>query len=163
GLAKLEVVGAGNDANVALEYLATARAESVRADILRLASGARAAREQERTGAPAPSGRASQLVGSMNAGVNDLIAGVDLADVAPESVVKIPTGRLVGSQLISAVLWVLFFGAIFVASLAGAYFGMSADGDSSGEIVIAMVGIALGMGIPLVIAVVGITWAQISK
>src|SRR5690606_12994568 len=69
----------------------------------------------------------------------------------------------VGSQLISAVLWVLFFGAIFVASLAGAYFGMSADGDSSGEIVIAMVGIALGMGIPLVIAVVGITWAQISK
>ncbi len=45
GLAKLEVVGAGNDANVELEYLATPRAESVRADILRLASGARAARD----------------------------------------------------------------------------------------------------------------------
>lgn len=163
GLAKLEVVGAGNDANVALEYLATARAESVRADILRLASGARAAREQERTGTPAPAGRTSQLVESMNAGVTDLIAGVDLADVAPESVVKIPTGRLVGSQLISAVLWVLFFGAIFVASLSAAYFGMTADGDSGGEIVIAMVSIALGMGIPFVVAVVGITWAQLSK
>ncbi|WP_136053956.1 PH domain-containing protein, partial [Microbacterium sp. K24] len=45
GLAKLEVVGAGNDANVDLEYLATSRAESVRSDILRLASGARAARQ----------------------------------------------------------------------------------------------------------------------
>ncbi|MBO9627643.1 MAG: PH domain-containing protein, partial [Microbacterium sp.] len=33
GLTKLEVVGAGNDANVELEYLATTRAESVRADI----------------------------------------------------------------------------------------------------------------------------------
>ncbi|MDQ0614137.1 putative membrane protein [Microbacterium sp. W4I4] len=163
GLAKLEVVGAGTDANVPLEYLATSRAESVRADILRLASGARAARAQERTGAPASAGRTSQLVGSVNAGVTDLIAGVDLADVGPESVVKIPTGRLVASQLISAVLWVLFFGAIFAVALSAAYYGMTSDGDSGGEIVIAMVGIALGMGVPLVIAVVGITWAQISK
>ncbi|MFC7788347.1 PH domain-containing protein [Microbacterium sp. MAHUQ-60] len=163
GLAKLEVVGAGNDANVALEYLATSRAESVRADILRLASGARAAREHARTGAPAPTGRGAQLVGSMNVGVTDLIAGVDLADVAPESVVKIPTGRLVGAQLISAVPWVLFFGAIFVISLSATYLGMTADGDNGGEIVIAMVGIALGMGIPLIVAIVGITWAQISK
>src|SRR5690606_9066934 len=163
GLAKLEVVGAGNDANVALEYLATARAESVRADILRLASGARAAREHARTGAPAPGGRGAQLVGSMNVGVTDLIAGVDLSDVAPESVVKIPTGRLVGAQLISAVPWVLFFGAIFIISLSATYLGMTADGDSGGEVVIAMVSIALGMGIPLIVAIVGITWAQISK
>lgn len=169
GLAKLEVVGAGNDANVELEYLATPRAESVRADILRLASGARAAREQARSGGPVgaaastATGAGAPLVDSVNAGVNDLIAGVDLSDIAPESVVKIPTGRLVGSQLISAVLWVLFFGAIFVVAMAATFFGMTSDGDSSGEIVIAMVGLALGMGIPLVIAVVGITWAQISK
>ncbi|MGB4780244.1 MAG: PH domain-containing protein, partial [Microbacterium sp.] len=39
GAAKLEVVGAGLDANVKLEYLSTANAEAVRADILRLASG----------------------------------------------------------------------------------------------------------------------------
>lgn len=38
GTAKLEVVGAGADANVKLEYLSTANAEAVRADILRLAS-----------------------------------------------------------------------------------------------------------------------------
>ncbi|WP_307858869.1 PH domain-containing protein [Microbacterium esteraromaticum] len=168
GLAKVEVVGAGADSNVDLEYLATAKAESVRADILRLASGARSARLAAAGGpaAPAPSGHGGvreQLVGSMNAGVAGMIEGVDLADVAPESVVKIPTGRLVGSQLISAALWVLFFGGIFVVTLAAAYFGMTADGETGVEIVIAMVGIALGMGIPLVIAVVGITWAQISR
>ena len=39
GLAKLEVVGAGLDANVKLEYLSTANAEAIRGDILRLASG----------------------------------------------------------------------------------------------------------------------------
>ncbi|RBO73207.1 hypothetical protein DSP71_06575, partial [Microbacterium sp. H6] len=62
--------------------------------------------------AAAPASARAQLVGSMNAGVNGLIAGVDLADVVPESVVKIPTGRLVGSQLISGLLWFVFFGAI---------------------------------------------------
>jgi putative membrane protein len=44
GAAKLEVVGAGLDSNVKLEYLSTANAEAVRADILRLASGRQLAR-----------------------------------------------------------------------------------------------------------------------
>ena len=43
GMAKLEVVGAGTDGNVRLEYLSTSNAEAVRADILRLASGRRLA------------------------------------------------------------------------------------------------------------------------
>lgn len=166
GLAKLEVVGAGNDANVELEYLATPRAESVRADILRLASGARAARTAAMNPASAaapgaPASARAQLVGSMNAGVNGLIAGVDLADVVPESVVKIPTGRLVGSQLISGLLWFVFFGAIFAIAIGSALIGMLVDGVDDGGIVI--LGLGLGMGVPMVIAVVGITWAQISK
>ena len=167
GLAKLEVVGAGNDANVELEYLATPRAESVRADILRLASGARAARhaalnpDAAGAAAAAPASARAQLVGSMNAGVNDLIAGVDLADVVPESVVKIPTGRLVGSQLISGLLWLVFFGVIFAVAIGSTLIGMLVDGDPDGGVV--LLGIGLGMGIPMVIAVVGITWAQISK
>ena len=167
GLAKLEVVGAGNDANVELEYLATPRAESVRADILRLASGARAARhaalnpDAAGAAAAAPASARAQLVGSMNAGVNDLIAGVDLADVVPESVVKIPTGRLVGSQLISGLLWLVFFGLIFAVAIGSTLIGMLVDGDPDGGVV--LLGIGLGMGIPMVIAVVGITWAQISK
>ena len=43
GMAKLEVVGAGLDSNVKLEYLSTSNAEAVRTDILRLASGRRLA------------------------------------------------------------------------------------------------------------------------
>ncbi|WP_256999379.1 PH domain-containing protein [Microbacterium sp. SZ1] len=170
GLAKLEVVGAGTDSNVELEYLATGRAESVRADILRLASGARAARRSAVSGAPnppadaagsAPGSARAQLVGSMNEGVNGLISGVDLSDVEPESVVKIPTGRLVGSQLISSVLWLVFFGVIFLVAFGGILIGSLLDGEPLGSFI--GLGLGLGIGIPLVIAVVGITWAQISK
>ncbi|WP_368874555.1 PH domain-containing protein [Microbacterium sp. GbtcB4] len=168
GLAKLEVVGAGTDANVALEYLATPRAEGVRAEILRLASGARAARHAalDPQGAATPGGTApastrAQLVGSMNEGVNGLLAGVDLQDVVPESVVKIPAGRLIGSQLISGLLWLVFFGVIFAIAIGSTLIGILVDGDPDGGIV--LLGIGLGMGVPMVIAVVGITWAQISK
>lgn len=168
GLAKLEVVGAGTDANVALEYLATPRAEGVRAEILRLASGARAARQAasnpERAATPggtAPASARAQLVGSMNEGVNGLLAGVDLQDVVPESVVKIPAGRLIGSQLISGLLWLVFFGVIFAIAIGSTLIGVLVDGDPDGGIV--LLGIGLGMGVPMVIAVVGITWAQISK
>lgn len=165
GLAKIEVVGAGTDANVDLEYLATQRAESVRADILRLASGARSARLAA-AGQPDPARTTTrqQLIGSVNQGVTGLIEGVDLADVAPESVVKIPTGRLVGSQLVSGILWVLFFGLIYAAVLTSAIIGITAGGDDDGPgMALAIAGISFGMGIPLVIAVVGITWGQISK
>ena len=163
GMAKLEVVGAGTDANVALEYLSTSNAEDVRSDILRLASGARAAREARRTGQPvtAPSTRRAQLVGSMNEGVNDLIGGVDLADVAPESVVKIPTGRLVGSQLLSGVLWLVFFLillAIFIAVMLPVALA-NEDGDG----LLILLGAGLGVGVPFFIAAVAITWTQISK
>ncbi|MBT9404989.1 hypothetical protein KBY50_25290, partial [Salmonella enterica subsp. enterica serovar Typhimurium] len=168
GRARLEVVGAGTDASVALEYLATARAEGVRAEILRLASGARAARQAASNpegaatpGGTAPASARAQLVGSMNEGVNGLLAGVDLQDVVPESVVKIPAGRLIGSQLISGLLWLVFFGVIFAIAIGSTLIGILVDGDPDGGIV--LLGIGLGMGVPMVIAVVGITWAQISK
>ncbi|UJP09129.1 PH domain-containing protein [Microbacterium sp. KUDC0406] len=163
GLAKVEVVGAGTDANVELEYLATAKAESVRADILRLASGARSARlaASAGTAATAPGTMRQQFVGSVNSGVNDLIAGVDLADVAPESVVKIPTRRLVGSHLINGIVWLVFFGLIFLVAMASVIISSLADGEAIRSVVV--LGIGLGMGIPMVIAVVGIAWTQISR
>ncbi|GAA1535301.1 putative membrane protein [Microbacterium ginsengiterrae] len=165
GMAKLEVVGAGTDANVPLEYLTTTKAEGVRADILRLASGARAAR-LERAGGGSPAAAAApgvraQLVGSMNQGVNGLIEGVDLADVAAESVVKIPTGRLVGSQLLTALLWLLFFGVLFGIMLAFTVPAILADGDPDSWL--AVLGISLGVGIPMLLATIAITWSQISK
>ncbi|GAB3601474.1 PH domain-containing protein [Microbacterium tumbae] len=160
GMAKLEVVGAGTDANVPLEYLSTAKAEKVRSDILRLASGARAAREAARSGQP-PASIRQQFVGEFNAGVNGLIGGVDLADVAPESVVKIPTGRLVGSQLLSAVLWFVFFLVIVGIVLLSTIPAILRDEGPGASF--AIIGIALGTGIPLILATVAITWAQISK
>ncbi|WP_314649496.1 PH domain-containing protein, partial [uncultured Microbacterium sp.] len=160
GLAKLEVVGAGTDANVELEYLATSKAETVRADILRLASGLRAARQQAASPVAATGARA-QLVDSMNHGVNGLIAGVDLGDVAPESVVKIPAGRLIGSQLIVGVVWFLFFALLFGVTMGALFIGALIDGEPLGSVL--GLGIGLGVGIPLIVAVIGITWAQISK
>lgn len=168
GMAKLEVVGAGTDANVPLEYLSTPKAETVRSDILRLASGARAAREARQQGrspqsaAPAGAGTIrSQFIGSMNGGVNDLIGGVDLSDVAPESVVKIPTGRLVGSQLLAGVLWLGFFLVIFAVTLAFVIPAILSDGGEDAWL--GVVGIVLGVGVPFIIAAVAITWAQISR
>ncbi|WOF22603.1 PH domain-containing protein [Microbacterium betulae] len=162
GMAKLEVVGAGADANVALEYLATSRAESVRGDILRLASGARAAREAARSGVAAPApGVREQFVGNLNEGVSGLIDGVDLTDVAPESVVKIPAGRLIGSQVISGVLWLAFFGVILAVFVVAMLPLALSNEDGDGFLV--LLGAGFGVGIPLVLAAVAITWAQISK
>lgn len=162
GLAKLEVVGAGNDANVELDYLATSTAEAVRADILRLASGARAARHGEvAASAGTPASPRAQLRGEVNNGVTGMINGVDLADVAPHSVVRIPTGRLIGSELIGTLVWVIFFGLIFVIAMGGVLIGALLDGDAPRGAL--GIGIGLGMGVPMVVAIVGITWARISK
>lgn len=123
GMAKLEVVGAGLDSNVKLEYLSTANAEAVRADILRLASGRQLAERRADTGTPtgprAPVRvRASAVVG---AGLNGLISGAEEPVAEPESVVHIPVGRLIASRLLStSTLWLLaIVVAIIVGSIAG--------------------------------------------
>ena len=74
---------------------------------------------------------------------------------------KIPTGRLIGSQLLTGILWLVGFMVIFGITLAFAVPAMLADGDPDAWL--GIVALALGMGIPLLIAVVAITWAQISK
>ncbi len=111
GMAKLEVVGAGLDANVKLEYLSTANAEQVRADILRLASGRRLA---ERGGAPAdgvaaaPGTRMAAAAGVVSEGITGLIVGAEDPAAEPDSVVAIPTGRLIVSAVLSpGTLWLL--------------------------------------------------------
>ena len=106
GMAKLEVVGAGTDANVKLEYLSTANAEAVRADILRLASGRRLSEASVRGTAPAS--RVGALSQTVSRGITGLIEGDDLTAEEPASVVHIPTGRLVASHIISPMLiWLL--------------------------------------------------------
>lgn len=106
GMAKLEVVGAGADSNVKLEYLSTANAEAVRADILRLASGRRLA-DASVPGA-SPASRAAALSQTVSRGITGLIEGDDLTAAEPASVVHIPAGRLIASQIISPTLvWLL--------------------------------------------------------
>ncbi|WP_454117825.1 PH domain-containing protein [Microbacterium lacticum] len=123
GAAKLEVVGAGMDANVKLEYLSTANAEAVRADILRLASGRRlsaardAAAAAERRGVPLTRAAA----GAVSAGITGLIDGVDADATEPASVVHIPTGRLIASHLLSSTtIWLLvMLAAVIAGSIVG--------------------------------------------
>jgi putative membrane protein len=119
GMAKLEVVGAGLDSNVKLEYLSTANAEAVRADILRLASGRQLA--ERRADAGTPAGRRASAAAVVGAGLNGLIAGAEEPVAEPESVVHIPVGRLIASRLLStSTLWLLaIVAAIIVGSIAG--------------------------------------------
>lgn len=110
GMAKLEVVGAGLDANVKLDYLSTANAEDVRADILRLASGRQlaAVRDAETRGP-----RTAAAAAAVEAGVTGLLLGVDDdAAAEPESVVHIPTGQVIASHLLSSTtLWLVLLTA----------------------------------------------------
>ena len=93
GTAKLDVEVAGQDANVPLAYLGNAASDGLRADILRLASGSRAAA----AGATAPvTGRL------LDRRVSELLAPeLDPSLAAPESVVRMHPGRLVGSTVLS--------------------------------------------------------------
>lgn len=118
GMAKLEVVGAGLDSNVKLDYLTTTNAEDVRADILRLASG----RQLEAVRAAEARGpRAAAAAAAVEAGVTGLILGAEGPVVEPESVVHIPTGRVIASQLLSdTTLWLLL---LVAALIAGSIFG----------------------------------------
>jgi putative membrane protein len=126
GMAKLEVVGAGLDSNVKLEYLSTSNAEAVRADILRLASGRRLAEaraEAAANGSADAAGptRRSAAASAVSAGINGLIAGAEEPVSEPESVVHIPVGRLIFSRLLStSTLWLIaIIIAIVVGSIAG--------------------------------------------
>ncbi|WP_137845766.1 PH domain-containing protein [Microbacterium sp. 2FI] len=104
GTAKLEVVGAGTDSNVKLEYLSTSNAEAVRADILRLASGRRLAEAAARTDAASAAGatsRTAALGQTVSRGLTGLIEGDEAPVLVPDSVVHIPVGRLIASHIIS--------------------------------------------------------------
>lgn len=120
GMAKLEVVGAGLDANVKLEYLSTSNAEAVRADILRLASGRQLDPARAASGA-AQGSRVAAAASVVSEGITGLIVGAEDPVAEPESVVHIPVGRLVASRLLStSTLWLAaLIAAIVVGSILG--------------------------------------------
>ncbi|HCU78613.1 MAG TPA: hypothetical protein DGU37_08940, partial [Microbacterium sp.] len=130
GLAKLEVVGAGLDANVKLEYLSTANAEAIRGDILRLASG-------RQLGARGEAGRRATASETVSAGITGLIAGAEAPVAEPESVVSIPVGRLVASQTLSGTT--IFLVAAIAAIVTGAV-------TTTGWVLFGVVPAVLGFG-----------------
>ncbi|HEY2644300.1 MAG TPA: PH domain-containing protein [Galbitalea sp.] len=115
GAARLEIDVAGHDANVRLDYLSSANADGLRRDILRLASGLRQLEAQGAVTEPYPRGFVEQRV-------NELIAPeLDPNIAAPESVVKVHTGRLIGSILLHdstvfSVLFIVLIGSVSIGS-----------------------------------------------
>ena len=116
GAARLEVNVAGQDANIRLDYLSSAAADQLRAEILTLASGTRIAA----AAATQPSGAG----GLIDQRVSELLSPeLDPNLSPPESVVQMHTGRLVGSLLLSG------FSVFVLALIGGIIWGVAATGS----------------------------------
>ena len=115
GAAKLEISGAGSDANMDLSYLTGANADGLRAEILRRASGIRA-READATTLPDPADPDAAGTAGARVGLGD-VARQRIAEFTapeldpnlapPQSVVTMNLGRLIGSTLLSSTM--IFF------------------------------------------------------
>ena len=136
GAAKLDITAAGHDANLQLAYLGSSLADGLRTDVLRLASGVRAAEAQARAeetagtapdGAPdgaagVPASRTAAVGDLVNRRVNEFLAPeLDPNAAPPESVVKIPPMRLLGSLLMSG--FTVFVIVVVILTAVGAATG----------------------------------------
>jgi putative membrane protein len=125
GAARLDVNVAGQSADVKLEYLSTNPAEKLRRDVLTLASGARLAEgEAPLPGAAGPAGTVSASDGPITRHVveraNDFLSPELPEDQAPpESIVRIPVGRLIASTIVNEgtiiVLAAVIFGIVWMS------------------------------------------------
>lgn len=141
GTAKLEVSVAGQFANVQLSYLGSALADGLRADILRLASGARAEKAAKAVDAATDAGPATDAAGApVGSPGSDATAQARRAPVSavighrvdeflapeldpnlapPESVVHLPLGRVIGSTLLGgSTVWIIVLIAVIAVGFA---------------------------------------------
>lgn len=125
GAARLDVNVAGQSADVKLEYLATGPAEKLRKDVLTLASGARLAEGEAPLPGAGPAGVVSPSDGVITRHVvdraNDFLSPELPEDQAPpESIVRIPVGRLVASTVVNegsiVVLALIVVGIVMIAN-----------------------------------------------
>ncbi|TFD69831.1 PH domain-containing protein [Cryobacterium ruanii] len=160
GAARLEIAVAGQDGNVQLAYLGSKLADDLRRDILHLASGLRQARPpadvpglQEATAppliGPATAPTAHSALGDFAAARYREFRAPELdPDAAPpESIVRIPPGRLVGSVVLS--------GFTVFLLLAGIGLIVSVIAGSSGWVLVAV--------LPGLIGSVGYYFSRITK
>ncbi|UFS59075.1 PH domain-containing protein [Subtercola endophyticus] len=115
GAAKIELSVAGQDAKVDLAYLGSGQVEELRREILMRASGIQA----QEAGAVASASAVADAPGLVNRRLNELLAPELHPDVAPpESVVKIPPLRLLGSLVLSefTVFLLLVVAALILSS-----------------------------------------------
>jgi putative membrane protein len=150
GAAKMDVSVAGQDASVKLEYLFSRDADNLRRDVLTLASGVRLA---ERGLAPAPTvgpggiENEAALSSVVTERVSEFLAPeLDPGTAPPESVVRIPLGRLIGSTVLS--LGTVFILVLFVAMIVSLV---------NGQIW------ALFWFVPSVIGIVSYFWSTVTK
>ena len=166
GTAKLEISVAGQSGNVQLSYLGSALADGLRADVLRLASGARAEKAAAQAAqvadaagpttptmpggpeasAPHANGRTSvsAVIGSR---VDEFLAPeLDPNLAPPESVVHLPLTRVIGSTLLGgSTVWAIVLIAIIVV------------GVSTGQVWV------LFSFVPAAIGLVSYLWSRITK
>lgn len=106
GACKFEIQQAGNDSNVDLNYVSGAVADALRYEILNRASG-RSSGEAERLAAQRGAGGAGGAAGVVD---DFLRPDAEIAHLAPDSLVRIPVARIVGSALLDGwIVWAVLY------------------------------------------------------
>lgn len=157
GAAKLEITGAGAEANMELAYLSGVNADGLRGEVLRRASGIReqaaVARAVEAGELPpevlAAAGAEGGLAQTEEHGKLSEFARQRLAELTapeldpniapPQSVVKMDPGRLIGSTALSSTM------IIFIVAVAGAIV-LGFTTDLSFGVLFAIVPMVFGLG-----------------
>ncbi|GAA1422199.1 PH domain-containing protein [Agrococcus citreus] len=106
GACKFEVQQAGNDANVDLNYLSSSVADALRFEVMNRASGRSAADVQRMA---AERGGAGGVVDEL------LRPDAEIAHLAPDSLVRIPLGRIIASSLLDG--WIVWAVAYAIGTL----------------------------------------------
>lgn len=129
GAARLEVNVAGSDGNVQLAYLSGVRADELRREILRLASGTkneRAEAEGAATQTGTEAGAKSAASGYLEQRVNELIAPELAPGTAePTSIVTMHPARLIASTVLSGAMitfLLAIIAGVIVVAVTGEFF-----------------------------------------
>ena len=113
GACKFEIQQAGSDSNVDLNYLHSSVADALRYEILNRASG--------RSTADAELLAAQRRAASTGGVVDEFLRpDAEIAHLAPDSLVRIPLGRIIGSSLLDGwIVWAVLYTAGTLVAIIG--------------------------------------------